>query len=107
MKGGSISKSNAFPTEDPSMVCGVVRESASGNDNGNTNNNNTGNNNGNGKPISEVGFPGGQFRFGRSYVDSVKDYSNVDYITIWMGTIDSNGNTNFNYVRLCRLKFLF
>ncbi len=35
-------------------------------------------------------FPGCQFRYGRDFVSSTTDYSQYDYITIWIDTISSN-----------------
>ena len=34
-------------------------------------------------------FPNCQFRYGRDYVDDSTDYSQYDYITIWIDTISS------------------
>ena len=37
------------------------------------------------------------FAYGRGF-DYGVDYSSFDYVSIWIGTVDSNGSTHFNKV---------
>jgi len=48
--------------------------------------------------VTFAAFPDGQFKHGIGFDGSVSDdvYKKHDYISIWINTIDSNGNTDFN-----------
>ena len=42
---------------------------------------------------------GCKFAYGRGFENNA-DYSSFDYVSIWIGTVDSNGSTHFNKVRI-------
>ena len=56
-------------------------------------------------------FPNGKFKYGLSYkTDASFDSSAFDYVSIWIGTNDYAGNTDFNIwyqgemIKHCKLK---
>ena len=94
MKKGNVSKNDAISTFDTSMVCGIVGSAPDPVDPTQPP-----------TPVSSGGsFPGCNFRYGKAFGQESDDYSNHDYISIWLNTPEmATQNTDFNPVTNNRL----
>lgn len=87
MKKGYVSKNDAIGTFDNTMVCGIV---GSPSDTVNSTQPPP-------TPSLPGSFPGCNFRYGKAFGQESDDYSDYDYISIWLNTPEmTTQNTDFN-----------